>query len=236
MGTTQGNMNMNATNKKDGDFSLVKLGKIAAAVEIECGDLIGRMKLEIAGREAAKADKAASGEAVKASDSTLWADFVLLARTVDAFTVEAANDKLTEAVFTALVTEVAEGEAAKSISAYSSTARKTIGLVRSGKASWSMVEEMAYSEVRDAMKSEDAKLVAEARDTLNKVIRRIAKHKNKKHAAATLLEIAELLESYAVDADASRENDKHAAKMAKGLQDVRQQAPTAPATLETVAA
>lgn len=231
---------MNAI-KKDANFSLTALAKAYGAAIAELGDVIEGAKAKVEAIAEAKELAKDARDAVSELDGKdsgdgrgLWGDFLIIGRTVDAMTADAENDKLTSAVLEAVIGEIADGENAKSVSSYASTIKTVTKAIREGRTNWNLITEKKYSEVRNFLKSDDAKELDAAKVAVKEVIARISKHKNKATATAMLHEITALLEDYAVRADASREDSKAAAKAAKELEALRQQHPSAPATLETV--
>lgn len=222
------------TMKKDNNIPVrLRMTCLAALLETS-GDTLDRIKeaaeAAAGNREAAKD----AGNAKKESDSGLWQSVRALAENVDNVTAEHNNPKLSRLVLSDALEGLVEGEAAKTVAAYASTAGKLIEQVRAGRLNWATLPE-AYNEVRAAMKSDAKKEIDAKAKELSKAIGRIKRHKLPAEAMKALNALHEAVERFAIEADASREDAKKVTQASKDIENMRQQHPSEPTTVETVA-
>lgn len=220
-----------STMKKDNDVSMVAVLNAYALVKDQQAETLETIKAKAAELQSGKEAKAA----ITLDDDGLWSSVRQVVEAVDAATIDAGNLTLSKMVLEAVTEGLASGDAAKTLGQYVSTGRKVLEQVRAGRLAWATLPE-AYKAVRTAMKPDHKKALDEKARELTKAIGRIKRHKLPAKAMEALNALIEACEVFAIEADASREKAKKANTAAKEIDELRQQHPAEPATVETVAA
>lgn len=214
---------------RDKDFSYRAAFAALTMIEEQHAETLAAIRAEAEGLTGRKADKAA----IDTDNTGLWSHTRALAEACDAATIDAENVKLTRFVFSEAMSNLCEGDAAKTLASYASTGGKLIEQVRAGRLAWATLPE-GWQAVRQAMKPDHKKAIDEKAKELQKVIGRIKRHKVPAHAMAALVALIEAAEGAAVQADASRKTKN--AEAAAELDGLRQQAPSEASELEVKAA
>lgn len=220
-----------STMKKDNDVSMVAVLNAFALVKDQQAETLAAIKAKAETLQGAKDAKAA----IVVDDSDLWSNVRTVCEAVDAATIDANNVTLSKMVLEAVTEGLASGDAAKTLGQYVSTGRKVLEQVRAGRLAWATLPD-GYKAVRQAMKPDHKKTLDEKGREINKAIGRIKRHKLPAKALETLNALLEAVEVFAIEADASREKAKKANEAAKEIDDLRQQHPAEPATVEVAAA
>lgn len=207
-----------------------------------------------------KADAKEAREDSAEAGGTLWENIRNVAKSAETSEYAAELDGAQIAdVVTALITDVVKADeaAAKSVKAYTSTARKVVTAVREKRLNWHQTETklvidkegqpakevpVTYADVRDILKSDGQKEVDSLKAKVGELVRTIAGRENDIRAAKTraddLLAIIAFLSPMAAAATRAREKSTQKEKTAAAAASARaeQQQVTAPPTVETRAA
>lgn len=221
---------MNAQTKKDKDFSQRAALSALGLILDNHAETLNAIKEE--------AERIASGKAAKKEIDTdgagLWGHVRQIAQACDEATAEHGNTALARFVFSAALEDV-EGEAAATLKSYAATGGKLIEAVRAGRLSWATLPD-EYNKVREAMKPDHKKELDALAKEIAKAVRGAKRNKSASVAKEHLTAILAMATEYERLAADSREKSKRNAEAARELEQLRQQHPAAPATVEVSAA